>query len=435
MEKIIKELEHYDERFPRAALEEAIKRQDEITPILLDILEDIVANTENFVEKESYMLHLFGMYLLAQFREKRAFPKIIDLISLPPEDVESLLGDTMTGGLSSILFSTYDGQFHLLQRVIEDPAVNEYVRGAALYTLGKLYSEGEFSKDYFIEYLRKLIDADCDDWDTDLATQIQKVIIDHHIFEMIDDVQCLYDEGRIEIYMYGTYDDFIDSIFSYEFEPSSPRYIDDTIAEMHWWACFKDKQEEEKKLSEKGLDKVIRSLARSQRAPKKKKIGRNEPCPCGSGKKYKHCCLKKPITPNKINESEMEKIKWLKDYPVEGGTGKEGQVYLSDFYDQESIEIDKLVYLALHHRAIPLWEPRDYSQEKEERIIYLTQAAELFEEKCFKEGIGSFEEYDADYKIHYRSEDWFRAFEELLTENGLDGDILEKVRNTIAAFS
>jgi preprotein translocase subunit SecA len=24
-----------------------------------------------------------------------------------------------------------------------------------------------------------------------------------------------------------------------------------------------------------------------------KDIGRNDPCPCGSGKKYKHCCLKK----------------------------------------------------------------------------------------------------------------------------------------------
>lgn len=23
------------------------------------------------------------------------------------------------------------------------------------------------------------------------------------------------------------------------------------------------------------------------------KIGRNDPCPCGSGKKYKHCCMKK----------------------------------------------------------------------------------------------------------------------------------------------
>lgn len=27
------------------------------------------------------------------------------------------------------------------------------------------------------------------------------------------------------------------------------------------------------------------------------KIGRNDPCPCGSGKKYKHCCLRKELTP------------------------------------------------------------------------------------------------------------------------------------------
>lgn len=25
-----------------------------------------------------------------------------------------------------------------------------------------------------------------------------------------------------------------------------------------------------------------------------KKIGRNDPCPCGSGKKYKYCCMNKP---------------------------------------------------------------------------------------------------------------------------------------------
>ncbi len=24
-----------------------------------------------------------------------------------------------------------------------------------------------------------------------------------------------------------------------------------------------------------------------------KKVGRNEPCPCGSGKKYKQCCMRK----------------------------------------------------------------------------------------------------------------------------------------------
>ena len=25
------------------------------------------------------------------------------------------------------------------------------------------------------------------------------------------------------------------------------------------------------------------------------KVGRNDPCPCGSGKKYKKCCIDKPV--------------------------------------------------------------------------------------------------------------------------------------------
>jgi uncharacterized protein len=29
-------------------------------------------------------------------------------------------------------------------------------------------------------------------------------------------------------------------------------------------------------------------------SPPTPKVGRNDPCPCGSGKKYKKCCLNKP---------------------------------------------------------------------------------------------------------------------------------------------
>lgn len=25
------------------------------------------------------------------------------------------------------------------------------------------------------------------------------------------------------------------------------------------------------------------------------KVGRNDPCPCGSGKKFKNCCIEKPV--------------------------------------------------------------------------------------------------------------------------------------------
>ena len=36
-----------------------------------------------------------------------------------------------------------------------------------------------------------------------------------------------------------------------------------------------------------------------------KDVGRNDPCPCGSGKKYKNCCL------NKGSKGLKIKAKWL----------------------------------------------------------------------------------------------------------------------------
>lgn len=42
-----------------------------------------------------------------------------------------------------------------------------------------------------------------------------------------------------------------------------------------------------------GIDKIkeiTKEYKKSKTVVKGKKIGRNEPCPCGSGKKYKHCC-------------------------------------------------------------------------------------------------------------------------------------------------
>lgn len=32
-----------------------------------------------------------------------------------------------------------------------------------------------------------------------------------------------------------------------------------------------------------------------------KKVGRNDPCPCGSGKKYKNCCMQKDKGPKKFS--------------------------------------------------------------------------------------------------------------------------------------
>jgi preprotein translocase subunit SecA len=42
---------------------------------------------------------------------------------------------------------------------------------------------------------------------------------------------------------------------------------------------------EERKISTSHNEEKVKKPVRRE-----KKIGRNQPCPCGSGKKYKHCC-------------------------------------------------------------------------------------------------------------------------------------------------
>lgn len=46
-------------------------------------------------------------------------------------------------------------------------------------------------------------------------------------------------------------------------------------------------------ISEERRKEIRKDYGRSTMAVSDKSVGRNDPCPCGSGKKYKKCCLNK----------------------------------------------------------------------------------------------------------------------------------------------
>src|SRR5690554_3695642 len=98
MDHFIHKLKYNDGNFPQKELDEVISRKDEMIPMLLDALDEVIGRPEILIENPNYMLHIYAMYLLAQFREEKAFSKLIDLISLPAEQVDSFLGDTLTEG-------------------------------------------------------------------------------------------------------------------------------------------------------------------------------------------------------------------------------------------------------------------------------------------------------------------------------------------------
>jgi len=73
-------------------------------------------------------------------------------------------------------------------------------------------------------------------------------------------------------------------------ERCEPTGIADTIVELETWAAFR-KEPPPRPSAKPPLRRVAPSLKPlPPPEPPVRRVGRNEPCPCGSGKKFKKCC-------------------------------------------------------------------------------------------------------------------------------------------------
>ena len=147
--EIFKELEPYTGRFPMEAMKAAIEQREAINPELLRVVEAVAENPVEFAKRQNYMVHVFALFLLAQFRETRAYLPIVKMFS-------ALAGDTVTEGLSQTLASVYDGNPAPLQGLVESEQVNEFVRSAALDAFVVLEHTGQMPREAVVEYFRSL---------------------------------------------------------------------------------------------------------------------------------------------------------------------------------------------------------------------------------------------------------------------------------------
>lgn len=93
-EALFSQLEFNTGEFPEDILTEAIDQHGSIIPLLLEELRRAAADPEALLNKdESYLRHIYAMYLLAQFREAAAYPLLVDFVSTPGEIV-SYSGDS-----------------------------------------------------------------------------------------------------------------------------------------------------------------------------------------------------------------------------------------------------------------------------------------------------------------------------------------------------
>jgi hypothetical protein len=290
--EILTKLTTFTGSFPREALKAAVEKREEITPELLRVLEeacewelDYDADKKDADSKS--MSCLYALFLLAQFRETRAYPLVIKLAHLPEKKLDDLIGMTMTEDLDRILASVCGGDTSLIEDLIEDPGPYEYVRSAGVAALQLLVATGDKPRDEVMAYYKKLFNGRLERSCSHVWNKLVFCSTRLHPGEVYDEIVAAYEEGLAESGYMSLKD--VDKVRAMSREKvlgslatATLGYIEDTVKEMRSWACFNENKKQP----------PTTTFAPAALTPQKtkQKVGPNDPCPCRSGRKYKKCC-------------------------------------------------------------------------------------------------------------------------------------------------
>ncbi len=320
------------------------KYRDEAIPYYLEILKKAAPeNAPDLLDSGLWT----AFFIMGENHVEEAFPHLLRVFHLDEEAANSF-GDMITESLKNILYHTYNGDLNQLCELMGSENVCYYIREAALFTITQLYLDGIVSREKFISILReeanRLIKAGDD------ATHISTCIADLHLFEMEDVLRRIVEEKLYEYFIIGNplvilYDasEKIEDVCSdvvtledglnykhhavapdaaaaecgraqtahlekylpegctlrpserYEFTvPEVPEDIRTQIAEEEKRQDDEIKNSPLAQLFYNAGDRNPRSVHYPEPVVKSvQSIGRNDPCPCGSGKKYKKCCMLK----------------------------------------------------------------------------------------------------------------------------------------------
>ncbi|MBO9482280.1 MULTISPECIES: DUF1186 domain-containing protein [Gammaproteobacteria] len=285
--------------FPHAAINAAVEQQEAITPHLLAYLQELIDLGEDIDDDFNDSLTLFAIFLLGQFREARAYPLIIHLLTSWKDSAEFYFGDAITGGMTRILASICQGDIAPLKALVENEALDEFVRAVALESLVTLFTEQALSREDLLSYFTWLFREYPVRKDSFLWDSLIICCAAFRFAELLPDIRKAYEDGLADptvASLKGIEDEIVSEYDNLDELWHLKHYITDTTAELSSWASFQPVEQRRTIPEPKGpvtpdrtpKGTVLHDSGTFLRAAPK--TGRNDPCPCGSGKKFKKCC-------------------------------------------------------------------------------------------------------------------------------------------------
>lgn len=291
--EILRQLQQRTGTLPRPALEVAIAQRAAIVDDLLQILAQPREHAEAGRAEPQARAHIYALFLLAQCREPRAYPVIVDFFSLPGELVFDLTGEVVTEDLKRILASVCGGDLRGIRQLVEQPIINAYVRNAAFRALVCVVACGEKTRDEVVAYYAELFHGRLVHASTLVWGGLVSCCTDLRATELSDEIHEVFGTGVIDAQDIGLR--CVEKelargpeVALAELARSRYRLIDDTIAELQHWVCFQPLPA--RQLSGRSLPARTVGAGPPPARGAVPKVGRNAPCPGGSGNKYKKCC-------------------------------------------------------------------------------------------------------------------------------------------------
>jgi len=323
LDTIIAELDaEYTSKTPEQALRAAQRRREEITPRLIDLMREATEAVRAGNDPPGDG-HLFALFLLTEFEARDALPAILEAVSLPDERPIELFGDAVTEDLPRVLAALAAETPEVVDELIANRSLNRSVRWAAASTYLLWVRDGLLTREQAVARLREHLSEAVINRDDDVAGELVCELVSYAPHEALEEIAEAYDCGLVDELLIS-----LESIkqhiaegqawFQEELRRCRPTGVHDTVAELQSWYCFQEQDVEEDHygaplplpVSSMSLDEgddwrpdleagepweeqeepwetvaPIRNTA--------PKIGRNDSCPCGSGKKYKKCCRAK----------------------------------------------------------------------------------------------------------------------------------------------
>ena len=267
-------------------------RYEQAGPVFRKILER--AADGEYLDGNEALLFFRGLHITGGRRDTLAFKPLLRFLRRPPAEVEDLLGDATTETLSQIVAGVFDGDAAALLDAALDLTIKESVRGALIGAASFLTWDGRIPRQQFVEFLQRF-HAERLAPDGDMAWFGWMNAIAHlGLRDMQPAVMAAVESGALPKDLWEP-DYFEKDLAAAErapqdgirFKEAYLGYIDDIVVALERFYTGDG--------DEFSPPAITGRLPEPDNVPAVnpwRHVGRNDPCPCGSGKKAKRCCLK-----------------------------------------------------------------------------------------------------------------------------------------------